>query len=75
VWLKAASEVKAAIVDAEGRAVRALAVKGTAGVNRLEWDLRRDDGRDAPPGVYRVEVAAGARKAFGQIVVRPAGGM
>jgi len=75
VWLKAASEVKAAIVDAEGRAVRALAVKGTAGVNRLEWDLRRDDGRDAPPGVYRVEVAAGTRKAAGEIVVRPAGGM
>jgi photosystem II stability/assembly factor-like uncharacterized protein len=75
VWLKAASELKVAISDAEGRPVRTLDARGDAGVNRVVWDIRRDNGRDAPPGVYRVEVTAGARKAAGEIVVRPGRGM
>jgi flagellar hook assembly protein FlgD len=48
-----------------------MAMRGAAGVNRVEWDIRRDDGRDAPPGVYRVDVTAGARKVSGDIVVSP----
>ena len=71
VWLKAASEVKVAISDVDTRAVRTMSVRGAAGLNRVEWDIRRDDGRDAPPGVYRVDVTAGARKAAGDIVVGP----
>jgi flagellar hook assembly protein FlgD len=71
VWLKAASEVKVAIRDADNRVVRTMSARGAAGVNRVEWDIRRDHGRDAPPGVYRVEVTAGARKVAGDIVVSP----
>jgi flagellar hook assembly protein FlgD len=71
VWLKAASAVQVSIRDAEDRPVRTMSVRGAAGVNRLEWDIRRDDGRDAPPGVYRVEVTAGGRKVAGDIVVSP----
>ena len=71
VWLKAASEVQVAISDADNRPVRTMSARGAAGVNRLEWDIRRDDGRDAPPGVYRVDVTTGARKAAGDIVVGP----
>ena len=63
--------MQVSIRDAEDRPVRTISVRGAAGVNRLEWDLRRDDGRDAPPGVYRVDVTAGARKVAGDIVVRP----
>jgi flagellar hook assembly protein FlgD len=71
VWLKAASAVEVSIRDAENRPVRTLSVRGAAGVNRVEWDIRRDDGREAPPGVYRAEVTAGSRKASGDIVVGP----
>jgi flagellar hook assembly protein FlgD len=48
-----------------------MSVQGAAGVNRFEWDVRRDDGRDAPPGVYRVDVTAGSRKVAGDTVVSP----
>ena len=71
VWLKAASAVQVSIRDAEDRPVRTMSVRGAAGVNRVEWDIRRDDGRDAPPGVYRADVTAGARKVAGDIVVSP----
>jgi flagellar hook assembly protein FlgD len=63
--------VEVAISDADRRAVRTMVVRGSAGVNRVEWDIRRDDGRDAPPGVYRADVTAGTRKAAGDIVVSP----
>ncbi|MCU0252694.1 MAG: hypothetical protein MUE61_21085 [Vicinamibacterales bacterium] len=71
VWLKTPSEVEVAISDADRRAVRTMVLRGSAGVNRVEWDIRRDDGRDAPPGVYRADVTAGTRKAAGDIVVSP----
>jgi photosystem II stability/assembly factor-like uncharacterized protein len=71
VWLKAAQTVQVSIRDAEDRPVRTMSVRGAAGVNRLEWDVRRDDGRDAPPGVYRADVSAGAAKVVGDIVVSP----
>jgi hypothetical protein len=71
IWLKTPSEVEVAISDAEHRSVRTMAMRGAAGVNRVEWDIRRDDGRDAPPGIYRVDVTAGARKVAGDIVVSP----
>jgi hypothetical protein len=71
VWLKTPSEVEVAISDADHRAVRTLVVRGSAGVNRVEWDIRRDDGRDAPPGVYRAEVTAGAKHVAGDIIVSP----
>jgi len=71
VWLKAASEMRVEIRDADRRVVRTMSARGVAGVNRLEWDVRRDDGRDAPPGVYRAEVTAGERTVAGDIVVSP----
>jgi hypothetical protein len=71
VWLKAATAVQVSIRDAENRPVRTMSVQGAAGVNRVEWDIRRDDGRDAPPGVYRADVTAGAGKVAGDIVVSP----
>ncbi len=74
VWLKAPSDLKATIADAQGRVVRTLSAQGVAGVNRLIWDIRRDDGRDAPSGIYRVEVVAGTRQVTGGIVVRSAMG-
>jgi len=73
VWLKAASEVRIAISDADNRVVRTMTARGASGVNRLEWDIRRDDGRDASPGVYRVQVTAGERKVTGDIVVSTGG--
>lgn len=43
-WLKAEAKdsVRLTIADASGRVVRKLATKGTAGVNRIWWDLRND---------------------------------
>jgi flagellar hook assembly protein FlgD len=71
VWLKSASEMQIAIRDAGNGAVRTISGRGAAGVNRVEWDVRRDDGLDAPPGVYRVEVTAGKETVAGDIVVSP----
>jgi photosystem II stability/assembly factor-like uncharacterized protein len=71
VWLKTASDMKVVIRDADDHPVRTMSARGSVGVNRVEWDTRRDDGRDAPPGVYRIEVTAGTRKVAGEIVVSP----
>jgi hypothetical protein len=71
VWLKAASELQIAIRDADNLVARTMSARGSAGVNRVEWDVRRDDGRDAPPGVYRADVTAGTRTVAGDILVNP----
>jgi flagellar hook assembly protein FlgD len=71
VWLKGASAVQVTIRDAANAPVRTVSAQGAAGVNRLEWDIRRDDGRDAPPGVYRAAVTAGGRTVTTDIVVIP----
>jgi photosystem II stability/assembly factor-like uncharacterized protein len=70
-WLPAPGQVAITIQNATGETVRTLTMAAVAGVNRADWDIRRDNGRDAPPGVYRIAVSAGGRRASGQLVVRP----
>ena len=70
-WLQAPGPVTITIRTATGEIVRTLTTAGMAGMNRTGWDVRRDDGTDAAPGVYRVEVSAGDRRASGALVVRP----
>jgi photosystem II stability/assembly factor-like uncharacterized protein len=57
--LPAAGEVEAAVYDALGRRVRALAAgRLERGAHPLRWDGRDDHGRLAGPGVYFVRAAA-----------------
>ena len=70
-WLDAPGQVAITIRDAVGETVRTLTVHGLRGVNRAEWDVRRDNGRDAGPGVHRVEVTAGDRHAAATLVIGP----
>jgi flagellar hook assembly protein FlgD len=59
------------IRDAVGNTVRTLTVPGLRGLNRAEWDVRGDNGRDAGPGAYLVEVTAGSRHAAATLVIGP----
>lgn len=70
-WIDAPDQVAVTIRDAVGETVRTLTMSGLRGVNRAEWDMRRDNGIDARPGVYRVEVTAGGRHAAAMLLVRP----
>jgi hypothetical protein len=59
VVLKEAEDVRVDVVDAGGNAVRRLAAATPVEPNRplrLRWDGRRDDGRLAPNGQYRVRL-------------------
>lgn len=57
----ALSNIRLAVYDAGGRLVRDLSSEGFASSGRLEWDGRDRGGREAPPGVYFVRLAAGDR--------------
>ncbi len=70
-WLPAAGDVSIAIRDAQGATVRSLAAGGAPGVNAVTWDARADNGADARPGVYHVEVRAGDANAAVTVVLRP----
>jgi hypothetical protein len=70
-WLDAPGQVAITIRDAVGETVRTLTVHGLRGVNRAEWDVRRDNGRDAGPGVHLVEVTAGDRHAAATLIIGP----
>jgi flagellar hook assembly protein FlgD len=56
--------VSIAIRDADGGTVWTLAAQATSGVNRAEWDVRSGEGKEARPGVYRVEISAQGRFQF-----------
>jgi hypothetical protein len=60
--LTARAPARLAVYDARGARVRTL-LDGVqpAGARALEWDGRADDGREAPPGLYFVELEAGGR--------------
>lgn len=70
-WLGAPGQVAITIRDAAGHTVRTMTVPGVAGMNRADWDIRRDDATDAPPGIYRVDVTAGSLHATGDLKVVP----
>jgi len=58
------------VLDASGRLIRELATSGSTGSTRrtLTWDGRDFGGRDLPPGVYFIRVAAGSSVVRGTIV-------
>ena len=69
--LSHASRVECAIHDLLGREIRVLA-RGLSldpGAHALRWDGRRDDGREAPAGVYFVRVRT-AEGEWSRTVVR-----
>ncbi len=69
----AATPIRATILDAAGRRVRALESSGGAGAGEatLPWDGRDEAGRPVAPGVYAVRVTAGATTAAGRLVRLP----
>ena len=80
-WLKAAGPVTISIRDDSGGVVRQLTGTGYAGLNSVEWDLRRGEGQ-APPqggrgggpaivgaGVYLAEIRQGGNAATGWVQV------
>jgi subtilisin family serine protease len=67
---RAGQRVELRIVDASGRAVRALAgVADGSGAYRLRWDGRGDDGHALHAGLYFVTATAGADRVTGKLVV------
>jgi photosystem II stability/assembly factor-like uncharacterized protein len=74
-FMQAGGPLTITIRNATGEVARTLAVAAAApGLNRADWDIRRDDGTDAPPGIYRVEVTANGRTVAGRLIVHPFGG-
>jgi hypothetical protein len=65
----AGSPIRATILDAAGRRVRAL--EATAGAETLRWDGRDDAGRTTGPGVYAVRLEIGGSVAAGRLVRLP----
>ncbi len=66
--------IRATILDAAGRRVRALEAPvgaATGGTLSLPWDGRDDAGRPVAPGVYAVRVTTGATTAAGRLVRLP----
>ncbi len=70
-WMKTPGPVTVTIRDAEGGKARTLIAQGVSGINRLTWDARTDEGREAAPGTYFVELAAGQRRVSATAVLRP----
>ncbi len=68
--LPAPAPVDAVVFDVQGRLVRTLIARRTlpAGPQRLEWDGRRADGREAGSGVYFVRVEAGTARTVTKVV-------
>jgi hypothetical protein len=67
---RAGQRVELRIVDASGRAVRALAgVADGSGAYRLRWDGRGADGHPLHAGLYFVTASAGAERVTGKLVV------
>lgn len=70
--LPAPAWVVAHVLDLGGRRVRTLAAGMLpAGSHTLTWDGRRDDGGNAPAGVYLVRVRAGSWSAEQRVVRVP----
>jgi len=68
--LAADGEVRLAVYDVTGRAVRELASgKNRAGTYTLHWDGRNDQGARLPRGVYFVNLKAGAYTATRKLIV------
>ena len=65
----AGSPLRATILDAAGRRVRAL--EGAAGAETLRWDGRDDAGRPTAPGIYAVRVEIAGSMAAGRVVRLP----
>jgi hypothetical protein len=66
-----AQNVTVQAIDATGRAVRRLwAERAEAGYHTVVWDLRTDDGRELPAGVYVLELEAGADRSTRKIVLK-----
>lgn len=70
-WLKTPGSVTIVVRDADGRTIRTLTAQGVAGINGATWDARTDEGREAAPGAYRVDLRAGPHQASATAVLRP----
>jgi hypothetical protein len=66
---RAGSPLRATILDAAGRRVRAL--EGAAGAETLRWDGRDDAGRTTGPGIYAVRLEIAGETAAGRLVRLP----
>ena len=71
VWLGSPGEVTVVVRDTDGTAVRTIATRGVAGLNVVTWDAKDDDGRDAGPGIYRVDVQTAGTRETVAVVLRP----
>jgi len=70
--LPVSEEVRIAVVDATGRAVRTFGTRvWPSGSHAVAWDGRDDDGEATPPGVYFVRLATPTRTASTRLVRVP----
>jgi len=55
------------ILDANGRLIRTL--EETDGNGGLQWDLKNEQGKDVPSGIYVIYVTGGGKKGMGKLAV------
>lgn len=70
---KPAAKVKITVADAGGRTVHSVEAEASAGMNRVEWDMRVGRGAMATPGEYTVTLQAGDRTLTQRATVLPRG--
>jgi carboxypeptidase T len=64
-----AGHVRGVVLDVQGRVVRALAGRFTAGPQSFIWDGRDGAGRSVPGGVYLYKLEAGQETKEGRVLV------
>ena len=67
--LPVASGVKVELYDIAGRSIRSMQHDFAAGIHRLAWDHRADDGAAVSPGVYLCRVSACGTSKVARVVV------
>ena len=70
-WLKQPQNLRLTVRNVEGQTIRTLQATGVAGLNDLVWDIRTDNGRDVPSGVYQIVVAKGGLPISTNVTVKP----
>ncbi len=71
-WLKQGQKITIMIANTDGQTIRTLQAAGIPGLNDIVWDIRTDNSREAPSGVYRISVTAGGTTESKSIDVKPA---
>jgi len=69
-YLNKAQKISLSISDESGKLIRELEGSGDRGLNRVVWDLRKDEEKYVEPGTYTVKLSVGSVELEEKIEVR-----